>query len=378
MSDARVNPPATRAAGPELRPPEAWIEARRAARGTRTDGGRSAGPEPRVAPPPPPPPTPDENGRRRGRLGFRRAIGGTIRGRLVAGFGAALVTVAASGALGIYAVTTVHRDLRANMLEAAEVGGRLARSDDAALRFVALAQARLLGGAGATGVHIDSLAGVADSLRQTLLAGTALTTDDRKAIELVGALQGRIEVRLAVAQAFIDVGRKEEASREAALATASLDTLVEAATRVAAAQEQRSAAAIGRADRQVDAQRLALLMLFAAGLMAAFGFGFRTWRAVAHPLERLTAAARALGEGDLTAVPSTDGLDEEYRVLTEAFAQMALGLRAVLRDLEQGASEVAATAEELAAGAERWLASGDWVLVRSDVMLVSPDDESGA
>ncbi|HWJ20838.1 MAG TPA: HAMP domain-containing methyl-accepting chemotaxis protein [Gemmatimonadaceae bacterium] len=351
MTGPRVGTASGAAVGPELRPPEAWIAAQRAAR----DGGGA----PDSGAPPSGAPRPAPRGVRgmRDRLVVRR----TIRGRLIGGFSVALVALLASGALGIYAVTVVHRDLRASMLETAEVGGRLARSNDAALRFVALAQARLLGGAIASSNQIDSLAGVADSLRQTLLTGTALTTDDRKAIEQVGALQGRVEVRLAVAQAFVDVGRRDDASREAVLATASLDTLVDAAAHVAAAQERRAEDAIARVDRQVEAQRLALAALFAAGLMAAVGFGVRAWRAVTFPLERLTAAARALGAGDLTTVPSADGLDEEYHVLTEAFAQMAVGLRAVLRDLEQGATEVAATAEELAAGAEETNAAAEQV-----------------
>ncbi|HET7456831.1 MAG TPA: methyl-accepting chemotaxis protein [Gemmatimonadaceae bacterium] len=327
---------------PTFRPPDAWIAARRAEADATA---RSSSPH---APPA------SSGSARRGRRS-------TIRGRLVGGFGAALLVLLASGALGIYAVTAVHRDLRAGMTQALDVGGHLTRSDDATLRFVALAQARLLGGASASTVRVDSLAGVADSLRRALLAGAALTTEDRTAIEQVGALQGRIEVRLAVAQAFLDVGRRDDAAREAMFATAALDTLFAHATAVSESQDRRTTLALARADEQVNRQRLAIMALFAAGLLAALVFGVRTWQAVALPLARLGAAARALGAGDLTAVPSTDGLDEEYRVLTEAFGQMAVSLRAVLRDLDQGASEVAATAEELAAGAEQTNAAAEQV-----------------
>jgi methyl-accepting chemotaxis protein len=275
----------------------------------------------------------------------------TIRGRLVAGFGAALVALLASGVLGIYTVSAVHRDLRDGMVQATEVGGQLARSDDATLRFVALAQARLLGGANSSSARIDSLAGTADSLRRALLAGTMLTNEDRREIEQVGALQGRIEVRLAVAQAFIDVGKGAEAAREAALATASLDTLVAHAAKVSQSLDEHASRALADANLAVQRQRMSMGAIFAAGLLAALVFGVLTWRAVALPLGRLIAGANALGRGDLRAIPDPSGLDEEYRVLTMAFAQMATGLRAVLRELDQGASEVAATAEELAAGA---------------------------
>ena len=295
----------------------------------------------------------------------------TIRGRLVAGFGAALLALVASGALGLYTVGRVHRDLRAEVVEVGDVGGRLARSNDATLRFVALAQARLLGGATMSPARLESLAADADSLRRALLAGTALTTADRAAIEQVGAMQGRIEVRLAVAQAFRDVGRPAEAAREAALATASLDTLVAHAALVGAAAEARTEAALARADEHVAAQRLQLAALFALGLAAAAVFGFFTWRAVAVPLARLSEAARALGRGDLRAVPSAHGLDREYRLLTDAFAQMAEGLREVLRELERGANDVAGTAEELASGAEETNAAAEEVAGAASAIATS-------
>ncbi|MFL5576250.1 MAG: methyl-accepting chemotaxis protein [Gemmatimonadaceae bacterium] len=285
----------------------------------------------------------------------------TIRGRIVAGFGVALLALLGSGLLGVLTVTSIHRDLRRGLLETAEVGGRLSQSSDATLRFVTLAQSRLLSGVTDGALRTDSLAGVADSVRQALLAGTTLTTEDRAAIEEVGGLQGRIEVRLAVAQAFLDVGRPDEAAREAAAATAVLDTLVARSAVVSKAQEQRAAVALARADASVARQRFQIAALFLAGLAAALVFGVLTWRAVTIPLGRLTGAARALGDGDLTAVPDPHGLDEEYRLLTEAFAQMAVGLRAVLRELEQGANDVAATAEELAAGAEQTNAAAEQV-----------------
>ena len=285
----------------------------------------------------------------------------TIRGRLVGGFGTALLALLASGALGLYTVGTVHRDLRAEVVELGDVSNRLARSNDASLRFVALAQARLLGGEHVTPARLEQLAADADSLRRALLSGTALTTQDRTAIEQVGALQGRIEVRLAVAQAFLDVGQEAEAAREAGLATMSLDTLVAHAALVSAAAEARTDVALAHADERVAAQRLQLAGLFAVGLVIATVFGYYTWRAVAVPLARLSEAARALGRGDLRAVPSARGLDREYQLLTEAFAQMAEGLRTVLRELEHGANDVAGTAEELASGAEETNAAAEEV-----------------
>jgi methyl-accepting chemotaxis protein len=76
-------------------------------------------------------------------------------------------------------------------------------------------------------------------------------------------------------------------------------------------------------------------------------FGVWTWRAITRPLDRLTEAARSLGEGDLRATVRPQGFDAEYVVLAVAFAQMAERLRAVVTQIQQEAGDIARSAEQL-------------------------------
>ena len=277
----------------------------------------------------------------------------TIRARLLVGFGAVFLALLASGVLGIRSLGGVHRQVRSSVGEASEVNRTLFHSHAATLQFVALAEAALLAGSGELDGRLDSLATLADSLRRVVLAGATLTTADRAVLEHVGAVQGRIEVRLAVGRAYRDVGRLPDAARQAALATAALDTLFAATASIDRAQDARTQVTLGRVWDNIGRQRLVFAALLAAGLVTALLFGAVTWRAITAPLDRLSAAARALGHGDLRVEVSADGLDAEYRELTDAIAQTSARLRAAVTDIQREAEEVTSAADALNGASEQ-------------------------
>jgi len=283
----------------------------------------------------------------------RRRVSITTRARLLAGFGGVLLTLLASGVLGIRSLGGVHDQVRSSVSEASELNRTLFQGHAATLQFVALAEAALLTGSGDQDSRLDSLASLADSLRRVLLGGATLSTVDRATLEQVGALQGRIEVRLAVGRAYRDVGRLPDAARQAALATAALDTLFRQTTSLDRAQDARTQATLDLVWEKVNRQRLVFAVLVAVGLVTAVLFGGLTWRAVTAPLDPLTAAARALGRGDLRVDVSGDGLDAEYQALTDAFAQTSARLRAVVADIQREAEEVTGAADALNAASEQ-------------------------
>src|SRR5262249_12586186 len=124
----------------------------------------------------------------------------TIRGRLLVGFGATLGALFASGIMSIYAIQSMYRDMRASVVSATRLSNTLFQGYDATLRFVATAQATLLEDRQEHLAQAESLSTAADSLRRLLLKSSALETEDRRALEQLGALQGRLEVRFAVAR----------------------------------------------------------------------------------------------------------------------------------------------------------------------------------
>jgi methyl-accepting chemotaxis protein len=271
----------------------------------------------------------------------------TMRRRLLAGFGTTIGVLAACGILSIQSLDRLYRDMRETMDASSRLASTLFRVHDAMLRRVAIAQASSVGERHEHSAQADSLSAAADSLRRTLLRDSGLRTADRTMLENIGALQGRLEVRLAVARAYRDVGQPAGAQRQTAVAAATLDSLFSHAAQLAAAQDRRAQTTVARIERVVNARRRALLVVLGTGFALALVFGTWTWLAVTRPLDRLTEAARSLGDGDLRATVRAQGFDAEYVVLAAAFGQMADRLRTVVRDIQREAGDIARAAEQL-------------------------------
>jgi methyl-accepting chemotaxis protein len=277
----------------------------------------------------------------------------TIRGRLLVGFSATLAALVASGVLSIFAIQRLYHDMGAAVTSANKISTMLFEGYDATLRYVATAQATILDPNRARIAEAESLSVVADSLRRTLLRSDGLDLDDRRALEQLGAMQGRIEVRFNVARAYRDVGNPGAAARQSMVATAMLDSLFAQARHLTKVQDERAVESLRNVRRAMTARRSILLGVLLLGFIAAALFGVWTWRAIAFPLDRLTAAATALGEGDLRVSVPLSGLDEEYLVLATTFSRMADRLRRVVDDIQKEAAEIARAAESLNSAAEQ-------------------------
>jgi methyl-accepting chemotaxis protein len=277
----------------------------------------------------------------------------TIRGRLLVGFSATLAALIASGMLSIFAIQRLYRDMGTAVSAAGKISTLLFEGYDVTLRYVATAQSTILDSRPERVAQAESLSVVADSLRRVLLRSDALDIDDRRALEQLGSMQGRIEVRFNVARAYRDVGKPAAAARQSMLATAMLDSLFTEARHLTTVQDERAAESLRSIRRAMTARRSILFVVLVLGFAAAVFFGVWTWRAIALPLDRLTAAATALGEGDLRVSVPLSGFDEEYRVLATTLSRMAERLRRVVDDIQREAAEIARAAESLNSAAEQ-------------------------
>jgi diguanylate cyclase (GGDEF)-like protein len=258
----------------------------------------------------------------------------SIRGRLLLGLSAALATVLLAAGLTVRDTGREIAALRRSLDAAVEQRARLTLSSDATMRFVALAQADLLAPAVAadadrrarTAARAAQLAATADSLRRALLADPELGLVDRRLVERIGARQGAVEVRLAVARAFHDVGRSADAAREAVAAAATLDSLVEEANGVAAAQDQAGAAARRRVVARMDAFRHVYALALLLASMVAAGLAWVTVRAITDPLRRLMAHAHALSRGDFALRTDVRPLADEFAALGVAMNRASAAL----------------------------------------------------
>jgi methyl-accepting chemotaxis protein len=281
----------------------------------------------------------------------------TIRRRLQIGVATPVLALMAAGALAIGSLRALRDHVGDTLRTTTAIGDGLFAAHDATLRYVALAQSELASPSDSDLPRIDSLSAAADSLRRLLVGERSLSLAERRALERLGALQGRIEVHLSVARAWRDVGRLANAARVARKGTEDLDSLFVASAVISDAQKARAEAVLESTGRLVDHRQLILGGLLLAGLAISIGMGLTTWRAIVHPLGGLLRSAQALGEGDLRIAGRAPRMDQEYRQLSDAFTQTVARLRAVVTDIQDAAADLHQVASTLSAATDQTVAS---------------------
>lgn len=282
----------------------------------------------------------------------------TIRRRLQLGVITPMLALLAAGILAIVSLRALRDNVGGTLRSTSAVGQRLFEAHDATLRYVAMAQAGLITPGAANLARADSLSEAADSLRRLLVSEGSLTTREREALERIGTLQGRIEVRLSVARAWQDGGRPADAARVAQAATVDLDSLFAASAVINEAQLQRAAGVLGRTQRLVTQRQVLVAALLVIGLLVSTLISRATWRAIVHPLGGMLRTAQRLGEGDLRVDTPETGLDQEYLRLNEAFGQTVRRLRTVLKEIQSESADLHNIAATLSAATDQTVASG--------------------
>ncbi|MEO8337209.1 MAG: methyl-accepting chemotaxis protein [bacterium] len=276
----------------------------------------------------------------------------TIRRRIFVGFGSVIALLFLAGAYGTVVLRRAHRDLQTSTRNVIAVKNQLFASQEASRQYVVLAQNDLLRGGGRYVARMDSAGSLADSLRTQLSIGDAMSDAQRARLSQIASLQGRIGTRLAIARAYIDIGEPASAAAQTDLAAGLLDSLFNESRAVFDAEDSRASTMLRAANTNVNRQQLFVGALLALGLTLAIAMGVLTLRAVIRPLDRLTDAARRLGDGNLQELPESNGLDEEYRVLAQALADTTTRLARLVREIQSEAQDVSSSADALTSASE--------------------------
>ncbi len=183
----------------------------------------------------------------------------------------------------------------------------------------------------------------------------ALTTADRYIVNKIASNQAQIEVAYAQAHALTDLGRQDDARRQAERARAPADTLLGDVRALSLAQTNRSVARAADLRREATDRRRMLWGLFLTSLFLGVTTSFWTVRSVDRPLTQLMGAAERFGGGDLRPL-RLEAMPTELERLAGAMDDMGSRLRkvvvAVVGEASQigtGASDFSAMSEELAA-----------------------------
>jgi methyl-accepting chemotaxis protein len=184
----------------------------------------------------------------------------------------------------------------------------------------------------------------------------ALTTSDRYIVNKIAANQAELEVVYARAHALIDLGRTDEARREADHARAPSDTLLGDVRALALAQTNRSMVRAAELRRNASQRRMMLWALLFVSLIVGAATSVLTVRWVDLPLRRLIGATDRFGAGDLRRV-QLGKMPTELEQLARAMDSMAARLRGVVVSVVNEASQIGNSATDFSAMSEELAAS---------------------
>jgi methyl-accepting chemotaxis protein len=184
------------------------------------------------------------------------------------------------------------------------------------------------------------------------------TPEELALVADIDAALSAVEIRYAMAHRLTDLGRREEATREAERARAMVIALLDDLDKLAQLKTRKVAAASITLRR--DVEQRAGWMLAVAGAAVVLGmlvvFSTMTW--ITQPMRRLIVHARALSTGNF-GVRTEGDLPGELRELAEAMNTTADSLARVVAVSTHTADDVANSARDLASVSEQISASAN-------------------
>jgi methyl-accepting chemotaxis protein len=274
---------------------------------------------------------------------------GSIRGRLLSGFGAMLALLALAGIMAWVSsmnTTAVIRTTLTGVQRESRLSSRL--SVDIAQEIQA------------AGTYLDDR----DSTSQAEFRRLSWDAHDaqRGMNKLPGQSQGEIallasidsklsslEVRYALAHRLADLGRSTQAHASIADAHARMQVLLGDIEQLAQLKTQKVDTASAHLQASAARNSLFLAVLIAMALLVAALVVLYTVGSIDRPLRALVRQARQLRDGDLTARTPHQHMPGELRILAEAMNQTGESLANVVSVVVTTADDVAGSANDLAA-----------------------------
>ncbi|HZN98874.1 MAG TPA: methyl-accepting chemotaxis protein [Gemmatimonadales bacterium] len=280
----------------------------------------------------------------------------SLRSRVMWGMAVLLVLVAGIALLGVNSISSLDRSVDQELsllLETTDLSNGLIASLSGEVRS---AEQYLLKPTEAARRRFRDEGDSAYVYHRRYRTLRALTTSDRYIVNKIASNQAQLEVNYAMAHALADLGRVEDAKREAERARAPSDTLLGDVRALALAQTNRSMVRATELRREAQQRRSLLWLLFCASLALGAMTSVQTVRWVDLPLRRLVGAADRFGAGDLRRV-QLGKMPTELEQLARAMDSMAGRLRGVVVSVVKEASQIGNSATDFSAMSEQLAAS---------------------
>ena len=299
---------------------------------------------------------------------------GSLRQRLLAGFG---LLVLLFGAAGFAARAAVGRmsaligETLASVQADAQLSGRLS---SAVSQELAAADRYLVSHDSASASEFRR-AGAAG--HRALREMTTTGGQSREGVTLIASIDRQlsaVEMGYARSHRLVDLGRGAEASREAATVRAVVAELLRNVQSLDALKTHGVETASLKLRRESDQRTLWVLVIMAVAAALGLVVVVTTVSWIARPMRRLAAQARALSSGDF-APQSHDDLPLEFRDLADALNGAALSLARVVSVTSATADDVSGSARELASVSEQISASASQMAASMSDISSSADSQ---
>ena len=274
----------------------------------------------------------------------------TIRGRLIVGFGATVLLLVLAGVFSFAALRRTNAMSEAE-LQVMHQGFSVSQRVTVAILQEIVAGMRFLGtGEASDRARWEELMDVADRLRRQAVSARQLSPEERKELEEIGKIQGAVEVRLAVAHAWRQVGREADASRNLQATAEDIDRIKAAMDRMRQAADRHVQERQDAVARAIRGSEIALTALILVALIVAIVTAVSSARAVTRPLTSFAGEMEAIGAGDFrqTSEHAIPQGSEEYMQLATSLDRARTRLRSLLERVQEEASRVASASRELA------------------------------
>ena len=277
---------------------------------------------------------------------------GTIRSRLLFGFGFMVALLAAAGGVGRYALNAIGQQVNEQLLSHQREAEETAALSSNIAEELANGRRYAANGDSAAHAAFSAFSDAAHAAQRKLNEGADLNADEVALLADIDGQLSAIEVQLALAARLRDLGRTAEASRTAD-GTQKVESALLADIRNLSQMRAQQIEASARQLR-ADGERRGNIVL--AVILGAIAIGIvivvSTVRSITTPLQYLLSQAQALSRGRLDARTDAE-LPGEFRDLADAMNVTADSLNRLAAGAIATADEVSTSAHQLATAAEQ-------------------------
>ena len=298
----------------------------------------------------------------------------TIRTRLLAGFGVTVLLLVVAGGYSYRSLRVAHGSSKTEMVRLERAFGLSQRVTTAVMQSMAAGLQFLNTGAETDRVRYARSTAFADSVRRAAQDFALFSDEERKQMELLGTLQNRIEVRLAVAHAYREGGREADATRVLQRTSTDVDEMNGALTVLSATGQRRIDARQREMSTALHANELLLGVILLLAIGAAVILAGSMSRMIMRPLSVIASSVDGMGKGDLRedfALRELDSVVGDYDHLSRSLLLARQRLRELLETVQLEADRVARASSELAVAATTAAGSTDHVTTAMSDMAQS-------